>query len=281
MPESITRPGILESKIPEEEQSGMPEAVQHIIWTPRFLLIFALTLVVGTSLESVLASAWSTGVWSEIGHWFILGHLMLLTLGWLVLGIVTGSRWIRVSCIFGGIFVIFLGLNVFTSLNGIDASSPLQASINAATCLALLGAYIGLSIEGTSLGAWDISLFWLALLVGGAALMVVYRLTAQSSPVTLENALAALALSAAGLFWWARPSCWKKQPGPTLLLGSVPFILLSLALVNASAHNFFLLDILIPHTVSYTEVSTFFFAQFVLLCLFLGCLRLIKSEIVN
>lgn len=276
MPESVTRPGVLE-RIASEEQE-VPAAVQPIIWTPRFLLIFALTLILGTSLDSLLASAWSTGVLSGIGHWFILGHLGLLALSWLVLGVVTCSRWIRVGSIFGGIFVLFLILNVFTSLNGVAPTSPVQASINAATCLALLGAYIGLSIEGTLLKAWDVWLFWLALLLGGFGIVVIYRLTPQASLVTVENALAALAVTAAGLFWWARPSCWKKQPGPTILFGSVPFILLSLALSNASAHNFFLLDILIPHTTSYAEVSTFFFAQFVLLCLLLGCLRLIKSK---
>ena len=110
---------------------------------------------------------------------------------------------------------------------------------------------------------------------------LVYFLTPQASILTTENAVAAAAMIACVLFWWARPSCWKVHRGPAFLFGVVPAILLALALANASLHSFFLLQVLAPRISTYANQSNFFFAQFVLFCLFLGCLRMAKSEIRN
>jgi hypothetical protein len=211
----------------------------------------------------------------------ILGHCILVALGWLVLGIVTRSRWVRIGCIFGGICTAFLILNVFTVIFGVDSNSPAQSYINVATCTALLGAYIGLSIEGTLLSAWDFWLFLLITVLGSAGVSLTYLLTPQASILTSENAVAAAALIAACLVWWARPSCWKKCPGPTFIFGIVPVIQLLMALVNGSLRNLFFLQVLLPRISTYANINNFFFAQFILLCLLLGCMRLTKSEIHN
>lgn len=260
---------------------GRSTADQKIIWTPRFLLIFAITLVLGTSTDSLLASGWSTGLITGFGSWFILGHTALALLGWLMLGVVTRSRWIRIGCIFGGICAIFLTLNVFTHIFGVDPNSPAQSYINVATCTALLGAYIGLSIEGTLLSAWDSWLFFLLPILGSIGVALAYFLTPQASIITSENAVAAAALIASCLVWWARPSCWRTCPGPTFIFGIVPAIQLSMALVNNSMRNFFFLHVLTPSISIHTNINNFFFAQFILLCLLLGCMRLTKSEIRN
>ncbi|HEY3991818.1 MAG TPA: hypothetical protein VGM01_02955 [Ktedonobacteraceae bacterium] len=262
--------------------SAGPTATENKgIWTPRFLLIFAITLVLGVSADSLLTSAWSTGLITGDGSLLILGHCILVALGWLVLGIVTRSRWVRIGCIFGGICTAFLILNVFTVIFGVDSNSPAQSYINVATCTALLGAYIGLSIEGTLLSAWDFWLFLLITVLGSAGVSLTYLLTPQASILTSENAVAAAALIAACLVWWARPSCWKKCPGPTFIFGIVPVIQLLMALVNGSLRNLFFLQVLLPRISTYANINNFFFAQFILLCLLLGCMRLTKSEIHN
>ncbi|MEO7019623.1 MAG: hypothetical protein ABI234_05680 [Ktedonobacteraceae bacterium] len=278
-----------------EEQAGEPDAslqnaqesiasdtIQDtissakIIWTPAFLLIFALTLVLGLSAESLFTQGWYASLFG--GTWIILTQVILATLGWLGLGSVTRSRWIRVGSIFGGLSSAFMLLNIFLNLQGLNPNAPLQSYLNVATCIALLGAYIGLSIKNTLLSAWDSWLFFLVPILAAVGVMLTYYLTSQANILTIENALAAAALIAGCLFWWLRPSCWKKQPAPTFLFGLVPVILLALAPINMSLHNFFLLQVTWSSISVLSNVNNFFFAQVVQLCLLLGCMRMIQSE---
>lgn len=265
----------------EEAQTGTSGSTTQIIWTPAFLLLFALTLVLGLSADSLFAQGWSTRLFTWLGPWFILAHIGLAIGGWLALGVVTRSRWIRIGCIFGGVCSAFMSLNVFTNLSGIDPGTPVQSYINVATCMALLGAYIGLSIEDTLLSSWDTWLFFLTPVLGAIGVTLTYFLTPQASIITVENAVATATMIACCIFWWLRPSCWKTRLGPTFIFGLVPAILLAMALVNASLHNFFLLEVINPRTNPYINANNFFLAQVILLCLLLGCMRLTKSEIRN
>ncbi len=262
----------------QEPAAANPE--EKIIWTPGFSLAFALTLVLGLSAESLFTLGWQNGILAT-QWWFILAHVVLNGLSWLILGIVTRSRWIRVGCIFGGIWTLFMGLNIVTNIQGLDPNAPLQSYINVALCMALLGAYLGLSIEGTLLTRWDAWLFLLVPVLSVCGVILTYILTPQASILTSENALAASALMACCLFWWLRPSCWRKWSGPTFLFGLVPVIMLVAAVSNTSMHDFFLLHVTNIHTNPRPETNNFFFAQVVLLCLLLGCMRLIKSEKAN
>lgn len=306
MPESVSQPGynheqnMSEQTEPEEDKQAaqlekqaadsateqgntalLPAVGHTIIWTPRFLLVFALTLVLGVSTDSLLASGWSANLFTNLGLWFILGSIALAATGWALLGVVTRSRWIRVGCIFGGICTLFLVLNTLTNLMGVDPATPIQSYINVATCTALLGAYIGLSIEGTLLSPWDFWLFLLLPILMVIGVSLTYILTPQASIITTENAAAAATSIASCLVWWARPSCWKHRLGPTFIFGIVPFIQLSMALVNGSLHDFFFLQVIAPRNGGFNNLNNFFFAQFILLCLLLGCMRLAKSEIRN
>lgn len=280
-PDEETRETLARAQKAGEKAEAPVVTTPKIIWTPRFLLIFAGSLVLGVSADSLLASGWSSNLFAGMGLWFILAHIILVALGWLMLGIVTHSRWIRIGCIFGGVCAAFLTLNTFTHLFGVDPGSPAQSYINVATCTALLGAYIGISIEGTLLSAWDFWLFVLLAILGCIGVVLTYLLTPQASILTVENAIAAATLIAACLVWWARPSCWKRCPGPTFIFGIVPVIQLSMALVNGSLHNFFFLQVIAPNNGGYANLNNFFFAQFILLCLLLGCIRITKSEIRN
>ncbi len=257
------------------EQSGVSGS--PIIWTTGFILAFALILVGGVSLESVLSQAWANGVLPSVALLLQI-HVLLSALGWLLLGLKTHSNWTRVGSLFGVISAGFMTLNIVLILQNMSISSPLQSYNNVATCVALLGAYSGISIGSAVLTRWDSWLFLLTplLIVLGAILL--YAVTSQASVMTTENAVAAAALIACILFWAGRPSCWKKQPGPTFLFSVVPLILLSAALANNSMHNFFLFQIIYATLSARSNVNNCFFAQLVQLGLFLGCLRLTKSE---
>ena len=235
--------------------------------------------MLGLSAESLLAQGWSASLFH--GEWIILTQVILGALGWLGLGSVTRSRWIRVGSVFGGLASIFMLLNIFLHLQGLHPSAPLQSYINVATCMALLGAYIGISSKNTLLSAWDTWLFFLVPILSATGVALTYYLTPQASILTSENALATAALIASCLFWWFRPSCWKKRPGPTFLFGLVPVILLALGAANLSLHTFFLLQVTWPGTSVGGNINNFFFAQVVQLCLVLGCMRMIKGEKVN
>lgn len=267
----------LETSAGDAMQSSMTE--EKIIWTPAFLLIFALTLVLGLSAASLFTQGWYTHLFK--GQGIILTQVILAALGWLGLGVVTRSRWKRIGSIFGGIGAIFMLVNILLNLQGLDQNTPLQSYINVATCMALLGASIGLSAKGTLLSTWDTWLFLLIPILGAVGVALTYYLTPQASILTTENALATAALVASCLFWWLRPSCWKKQPGPTFLFGVVPVILLALAPINMSMHTFFLLQVTSSHVYVEGNANNFFFAQIAQLCLFLGCMRLIKSEMMK
>jgi len=270
----------------ETQESGRNEATEtaqpgeKIIWTPGFFLTFVLILVLGLSAESLFTLGWQNGILTS-QWWFILVHLILNGGAWLVLGIVTRSRWIRLGCIFGGLWTLFMGLNIFTNVQGLDPNAPLQSYINVAICMALLGAYLGLSIEGTLLTRWDAWLFLLVPILSACGVTLTYILTPQASILTSENALAASALIACCLFWWLRPSCWRKWAGPTFIFGLTPLIMLIAAASNSSMHDFFLLHVTNLHANSRPETNNFFFAQVILLSLLLGCIRLIKSEKAN
>lgn len=253
---------------------------ERVIWTPTFLLTFALLLVLGLSADCLITLGWQNGLLAT-QWWSIAAHVILVALAWLVLGSVTRSGWVRIGCLFGGLWALFMGLNIFTNVQGLDPNAPLQSALNVAICMALLGAYLGLAIEGTLLTRWDAWLFLLIPLLGACASALTYLLTPQASILTTENALATAALIACCLLWWLRPSCWRKGPGPTLLFGLVPAIMLMAAGSNASLHDFFLLHVSNIHTSPRAESNNFFVAQGSLLCLLLGCLRLIKSEKAN
>ncbi len=263
-------------EIAAEGETETPAPAEKIIWTPAFLLIFVLTLVLGLSAESLFAQGWASRLF--VGQWIILAQIILAALGWLGLGIVTRSLWIRIGCIFGGIWAIFMSLSTFTNVQGVVPGTPVQSYINVATCMALLGTYIGLSIEGTLLTSWDTLLFFLVPVLGAVDVVLNYSLTPQASILTIYNTISADAIIACCLFWWLRPSCWKKRPGPTFIFGLVPVILLIAALIDTSAHDFFLLQALNPYSNPRIYMNNFFFAEVTLLCLLLGSMRMAKGE---
>ena len=255
-----------------------------VIWTPRFIVIFALTLVLGLSTESLLTEEWLAGFYT--GQWVFQAHVIFNCLCWLALSILARSSWIRIGGIFGCIWALFLTWNIALSTLHSDPSSPVLAHVNAATCIALLGSYICLSINRTPFSRLDAWFFGLAPIAAIIAVAFIFLLAPafDRSLSTLESAIATTALVLSLLVWWIRPTSWKAQPGPAFLFGCVPLILLLLAIPNMGfpSSNFFL-----PHIVLYpnpnlsTNEANFFFSQLALLCLLLGTMRLIFCEVRN
>jgi hypothetical protein len=256
----------------------------HTIWTPRFIIIFALILVLGLSIESLLTQGWLDANYS--GQWIFQVHVIIVCIGWIVLLAVTHSSWIRVGSIFGIIWALFMTMHIIIFALDSDLALRVHSLTNAATCIALLGSYICLSIDKTPINRLDAWLFGLAPPIVCILVTLIHFLAPanERSLATLENAIASTALVLSLLVWWIRPTLWKSQPGPTFLFGSVPFILLILALSakQFNPSNYFLSKVL-GHPIPYlaTNDSNFFFSQVALLFLFLGIMRVIHSERVS
>lgn len=255
---------ITESTSSSKETSAngnTPVSQVQIIWTPRFIITFTLTLICGLSAASLLTQVWLNGFYR--GDWLFLLYTALLFGYWIVVTVRTHSLWIRFGGIFGIIWAIFTGISFVTNLLAVSPASPIIAHLNAATNSALLGSYICLSIDHTPFHRWDRWFFRIAPLLGGCIILLAYFFLPPDLQVfnVLESITAAVALNLCILVWWLRPSNWKVQPGPTLLFGLAPFFLLILAATRPLDHE-----------------TNFFFSQVVFLCILLGILRILQGE---
>lgn len=256
----------------EEAQKGTVQSIGDkadtiqtsapIIWTPRFIMLFFLTLVIGLSAESLLTQGWLNGVYRA--EWVILAHALLILTCLIAVIIQSRSSWVRVGCIFGCIWAVFTGASDVITLLGISGRSIIILQLQAATACALLAMYICFSTHRILFRYWDSIFFWLAPLVGGGAVALLYILARTDPHHTrvLVNATITVLLWLCVAIWWIRPSCWQSQPCITFLFGIVPLLILLLPQLNTGDHS-----------------AYFFFSQVLLLCILLGVIRVRQGEI--
>jgi hypothetical protein len=274
MAESITRsvhqneaallPGAQKTEeVATREQEDMPLVSQQstIIWTPRFIVIFALTLAAGLSLANLATQGWDNRLFQP--GWILLGNTAILGAIWVAITIRTRSLWVRIGGSFACLWVIFTAINFSAGLLNVDAGLSAIAYLNAATNTALLISYIVFSTNDVSFRLWDRWFFRVAPIICGClALTGFFFPPPLIGPVpSLASTTAAAALYLAIAAWWLRPSCWRTQAGPAFFLGAAPAILLMLS---------------IPHT--FNGSSNFFFLQVSLLSSILGAMRLLQGE---
>lgn len=265
-------------------QDGQQDApvlleAKGVIWTPRFIILFAVTLALGLSLESLLTQGWAIRWFT--GIWIFLGHLALIGVGWILLMRVTRSRWMRLGAVFGLIFVAFVTINVLLQAIQFQPSSYLLAHVNVVTFLALAGCSLCLTIDRLPMGRWDAWVLGLTPVLGVVLLVPIYILRADRSMAGLENSISIVALILSTLIWWIRPTCWRNVPSPTFLVGCVPLLLLFLDVgyVGSGSFNFFPVHVTQTATATFSSRQTvFFFSQVVLLFLLLAIMRLVQSE---
>jgi hypothetical protein len=272
MAESIAQP---DTEDIEGSDKQVVKATQHavdnpeaaatlpaVIWTPRFIVVFALILVLGLSLESVLTQVWANHFINA--SWVILAHVACIIGCVLAIIVTSRSWWIRIGGIFVCIWAVFTIFNQFLGLSTLTPTSPVPAYVNAAICSALLGSYICFSLEHTTHTAWDTWFFRIALIIGVCIVGIIFFVTlATQGPLsTIESGIAALGLVFAVLVWWLRPSCWQTQPGPTFLFGLTPTITLLLTLTGLGHGS-----------------TNFFLSQVALLTFLLAIIRTLQGEL--
>ncbi|HEY6542062.1 MAG TPA: hypothetical protein VIZ18_14055 [Ktedonobacteraceae bacterium] len=271
-------PALLSVQDQPQDAPVLPEE-EGVIWTPRFIILFTVTLAFGLSLESLLTQGWAIRWFT--GIWVFLGHLVLVSVSWIILMRVSRSRWMRLGAVFGLIFVAFVTINIMLQSLLFQPSSYLLAHVNVVTFLALAGCYICLTIDRLPVGSWDAWVLGLTPVLGIVLLVPVYILRSDRSLAGLENSISVVALILSTLIWWIRPTCWRNAPGPTLLFGGVPLLLLLLdmAFIGSGSFNFFPVNVTQNATATFSSRQTvFFFSQVVLLFLLLAVMRLVYSE---
>ncbi|MBX5456917.1 MAG: hypothetical protein IRZ31_08455 [Thermogemmatispora sp.] len=260
-PEQATCPETTPAEGPATAEADQrSEQGETVLWTPGFIVVFALTLGLGLSAECLLTNGWLAHFYS--GNWPQLAHLAALLLLWLVLLVRGRTAWARLGAIFGCLWACFVGLNLLLNLRA--SSQPTAvAYLNASGNLSLLGMYLCFATERARAPRWDTWFFALALLGGCGAVLTDYLLTDpdQRSLTTVADAIAALALWLALLIWWLRPACWRLHPGPTFLFGLFPLIILLLSIPGIT-----------------NSFNNLFFVQVADLCLFLAGLRILQAQ---
>lgn len=233
----------------------------HVIWTPKFILLFALALVLGLSADSLFTQGWIEGYYRAI--WVLFGNFALLVGLWMGAVVAARSSWVRTGAIFGCVWAIFSTINLVTMLFNFDLHTAVPAYLNATFSCALLGAYICLSTAYCELRRWDMWCFRLAIVIGCVFILVglLFPPSSKGIPAVLATNIAAVAAILSILVWWLRPQCWRTHPGLTFFLGALPAIALVLSLPNVTNAR-----------------ANFFFTQVSLLCLVLGLIRLIQGE---
>ncbi len=215
--ESANQETIIAPEPVVDQAQRTDEVPIRVIWTPRFIVIFALILVVGLSADSLLVQARDNGYLA--GNGILLAHLTPIFIMWVVIIVQARSVWIRLGGIFGCIWAIFSAINLIITLHSISPNAPILAHLDAAFSSALLGCYICLSIEQIPLRRWDAWFFSIAPIIVICFVTGLFFLTPADSRSfsTIEDAIAGIANVLSVLIWWARPSCWKVVPGLTFL----------------------------------------------------------------
>jgi hypothetical protein len=234
-------------------------ASAKVIWTPRFIVIFALILAVGLSAESLLTRG-------EVNHyyapaWVLFGHVGLIVGCLIAVVAVTHSWWLRVGSIFGMIWAVFISINLVLTFYTLDFASPILAYVNAGVAGGLLGMYMCFAVDGMPWGRWDMWFFRLAPVVVVATFVLAYVLEGRSLS-SADSAASAVMLVLCVLVWWVRSWCWRMQPGPTFLLGLMPALLLVLSLPGVGVGE-----------------TNLFLSKIALFALLLGVIRILQGEL--
>lgn len=233
-----------------------------IIWTPRFIILFFLVLAIGLSIASILTRGWLNAYYPA--GWVLLAYTVVNLGGWIAVSICARSPWVRSGGLFGSLWALLMGLTFAVTVFPIDPNATILIHATVAASTALLGSFLCLSIARTPLQRWDHIFFWLAPIIGAIITIILFLITSKPvhSFLLLEQYAATVELWTCTAIWWLRLSCWRRQPGPSFLLGIAPLIQLTLMQpVNSNSER------------------VVFFSQVMLLSILLGTLRILRHEL--
>jgi hypothetical protein len=233
-----------------------------ILWTPAFILFFAILFGLGMSIASLISYIWvNSQLYSvdQIGKTY---SIVLLGI-WLITLIRVRSVGIRLGAAFGCIWIIGILGQFWLNSHSFSPQAAIMTEMRAVSNGALLGSALCLSTGHTRLRRWDIIFLWLLPLLFCSYLAYSYikAPTDMRSSLFIEGKIASITIYMAIGVWWLRLGCWHDQAGPTFLFGLAA--ILWLASDNIGTIN--------------TELSLFILQLF-FLCLALGAVRMLQGE---
>lgn len=255
----VTNPGQEEGA----DINGLQEK-KVVIWTPRFMVMFALVAIIWLSVASLLTQSWQNNLpLAYPSSKILLIEATLVFGGWVVLLVRERAGWLRLGSLFGCVWgiLVLLGFTLQTVVPRLDDS--LVTYLSTMPSIVLLGGYACFSAHRTPLRRWDHYCITLLPLLAILVVLGLYLLTPPDgrSSENIESWIGIAARSLSIGLWWLRPSCWRIQPGVTALFGFASLLSLLLS---------------IPTLITGDEV--FFLPQVALLCMLLGLLRILQGE---
>lgn len=196
-----------------------------IIWTPRFIVLFASLLVSGLSVASILIQVSLNGIISAEAVFLFytapaLGSSLLLAFR-------AQNLWGRAGGVMASIWTVLMGLHfVIPIVSQLDPHTTLVLHLDVATQCAFLGAATCFSVSFTSFRRWDQRFFCLLPLIGAVIVGLNILLIPTDLPAGIfsESAIVTALLYLSVIIWWFRPANWRVQADVTFLAGSIPLL---------------------------------------------------------
>ena len=232
-----------------------------VVWTPRFIVLFASLLALGLSLASILTQIWLNGILPADA--ILLFYTAFALGGSLLIVFRLRSLWMRIGGMLAFTWSLLMGLHfALPMVSRLDPHTALVAHLDIATQCAFLGAATCFT-SSLPFRRWDTWFFCLLPLVGVAIVGLCVWFTPTKLPFGgFKESIVVTALLYLGvIIWWLRPANWRVQPGVTFLAGTIP--LLQIIFTGSGYHN--------------SDVS-FFMTQVLLLLFFLLSLRILQGE---
>src|SRR5690349_704479 len=200
-----------------------------MVWTPRFIIGFALLVVLGLSGATVLTNGMLNGYYAPV--WILLAWALGCSSCLFVVAVRARSVWMRLGSGMGCLWGVLSGLTGVLIIMPQASGSVVPLYAATAGVCALTACSVCLSIGRTLWGRWDTVFFYTAPVIAGLIVTGAFLLSSRSWPSLALSVLVVLpALNCA--IWWLRPSCWHGQAGPALLFGLAPLLLLGQVLPN-------------------------------------------------
>lgn len=256
----ISQPTV--DQISYTQQSTVIDTGATVLWTPAFILFFAILFGLGMSIASLMSFIWVNSQLypiDKIGE----AYSVILVIVWLTVIVRARSGGIRLGSAFGCIWALGIFGQFWLNSHAIEPQAAIMTEMRALSNSALLGSALCLSTSRVRLQRWDVAFLWLLPLLFCSYLAYSYIKAPADmhSLLFIEGKIASITIYLAIGVWWLRIGCWRDQAGPTFLLGLA--IILWWLSDNVSNIN--------------TELSLFILQMF-FLYLIMGLVRIVQGE---
>lgn len=247
----------------QTSQAQLPlMAKDEILWTPAFILFFALLFGLGMSIASLVSYIWVNSQLYPVDKIGTTYTVVLLGI-WLIVLIRARSGGIRLGAAFGCTWALGMFGQFWLNSHSVGPQAAIMIEMSALSNSALLGNALCLSTARIQLRQWDTIFLWvLPVLFCGYLVYSYLRAPVDThSLLFIEGKIASITIYLTIGVWWLRVGCWQDQAGPAFLFGLAAILWLAADKVG-----------------NITTELALFMLQLFFLCLILGAMRILQGE---